>query len=59
MEKTWKYVGETAYKGKSIEVKIKPIYKGNLQRPDSFKIEYKIGNKDWEFADVKNKPGGK
>lgn len=46
-------------KGKSVEVKIKPIYKGDLQRPDSFKIEYKIGNKDWEFTDLKNKPGGK
>ena len=46
-------------KGKSVEVNIKPIYKGNLQHPDSFKIGYKIGNKDREFADVKNKPGGK
>jgi len=40
-------------------VKIKPIYKGDSQRPDSFKIEHKIGNGDWERTDFKNKPGGK
>ncbi|TKI52815.1 cytoplasmic protein [Lysinibacillus mangiferihumi] len=46
-------------KWESVEVKIKPFYKGDSQRPDSFKIEYKIGNGDWELADFKNKPGGR
>lgn len=46
-------------KGKSVEVKVKPSYKGDSQRPDSFKIEYKIGKEDWEIKRFKNKPGGK
>ncbi|WP_235617228.1 DNA/RNA non-specific endonuclease [Lysinibacillus mangiferihumi] len=46
-------------KGQGVEVKIKAIYKGDLQRPISFEIEYKVGNGDWEYREFKNKPGGK
>ena len=45
-------------KGKSVEVKIQPIYKGDSQRPVGFEIEHKIGNGEWEFNKFKNKPGG-
>ncbi|MEK4628247.1 DNA/RNA non-specific endonuclease [Solibacillus sp. FSL R7-0682] len=46
-------------KGKTVEVKIKPIYKGDSQRPVSFDIEYKIGKGDWQLKEFENKPGGK
>ncbi|MED1741416.1 T7SS effector LXG polymorphic toxin [Bacillus swezeyi] len=45
--------------GRTVEVKINPVYKGDSQRPTSFNIDYKIGNNDWEFVRFKNKPGGK
>jgi predicted ribonuclease toxin of YeeF-YezG toxin-antitoxin module len=44
---------------KSVEVKINPVYKGDSQRPVSFEIEYKIGNKKWVPVRFNNKPGGK
>ncbi|MCD7911092.1 ribonuclease YeeF family protein [Bacillus velezensis] len=45
--------------GKTVEVRINPVYKGDSHRPTSFNIDYKIGNSDWEFVRFKNKPGGK
>ncbi len=47
------------WKKLEVEVKIKPIYKGDSQRPVSFDKEYKIGKGDWEFKEFENKPGGK
>ncbi len=46
-------------KGRTVEVKIHPVYKGNSQRPASFEIEYKIGNRKWDVVNFDNKPGGK
>ena len=46
-------------KGRTVEVKIQPVYKGNSQRPASFEIEYKIGKREWEVVKFDNKPGGK
>jgi hypothetical protein len=45
-------------KGKSVEVKIKPVYKGESQRPVSFDIEYKIGKGKWQYKEFQNKHGG-
>jgi len=45
-------------KGKLVEVKIKPVYKGESQRPVSFDIEYKIGKGKWQYKEFQNKPGG-
>lgn len=46
-------------KGREVEVKIQPVYKGNSQRPTSFEVEYKIGNRKWDVVKFDNKPGGK
>ncbi|MFM9276548.1 DNA/RNA non-specific endonuclease [Paenibacillus jiagnxiensis] len=46
-------------KGKSVEVRIRPIFKGDSERPDSFEIEYKIGNGRWKDKRFDNEPGGK
>ncbi|MBU5262206.1 T7SS effector LXG polymorphic toxin [Bacillus atrophaeus] len=46
-------------KGRTVEVKIQPVYKGDSQRPASFEIEYKIGNRKWDVVKFDNKPGGK
>lgn len=46
-------------KGKSVEVKIKPIYKGDSQRPVSFEVNYSINGKLQDPIKFKNKPGGK
>jgi hypothetical protein len=45
-------------KGKLVEVKIKPVYKGESQRPVSFDIEYKIGKGKWQYKEFQNKHGG-
>ncbi|MCU4668112.1 T7SS effector LXG polymorphic toxin [Bacillus paralicheniformis] len=45
--------------GKTVEVEIHPVYKGDSQRPTSFDIDYRIDNEDWVFVEFKNKPGGK
>lgn len=34
-------------KGKTVEVKINPIYANNTARPTSINVEYKIGNGKW------------
>ncbi len=55
MENMW---AKQLEKGKSVEVKITPVYKGDSQRPVSFEIEYKIGEGKWKYKDFENKPGG-
>ncbi|MEK4846433.1 DNA/RNA non-specific endonuclease [Bacillus sp. FSL W8-0183] len=42
---------------KHVEVCIEPIYQGDLLRPDSFFVEYKIG-KNYVQEFIKNQPGG-
>ncbi len=44
---------------KSVEVKIKPKYSGDSQRPDSFEIKYKIGKGRWIRVDFEIVSGGK
>jgi predicted ribonuclease toxin of YeeF-YezG toxin-antitoxin module len=44
--------------GKKVQVKIKPKYSGDSQRPDRFEIRYKIGEQDWERNILENAPGG-
>nr|WP_281173025.1 DNA/RNA non-specific endonuclease [Cohnella panacarvi] len=46
-------------KGRSVEVNIKPIYKGDSQRPDSFEIIQVVNGKRLSPVKFKNNPGGK
>jgi hypothetical protein len=55
LENMWRKQRE---KGKPVEVKIKPVYKGEPQRPVSFDIEYKIGEDNWQYKEFQNKHGG-
>ena len=41
--------------GKAVDVKIKVNYKGSSKRPDSFDVEYKIGDGDWVQKNIENK----
>ncbi|WP_178385813.1 DNA/RNA non-specific endonuclease, partial [Histophilus somni] len=41
MERQWKQALE---QGKKVEIDIKPIYRGNSKRPDSFEIKFSIDN---------------
>ena len=45
-------------RGKKVEVDIQPIYKGSSNRPDKFKLVYKIDGKEF-VKKFKNSPGGK
>nr|WP_276320189.1 DNA/RNA non-specific endonuclease [Histophilus somni] len=55
MERQWKQALE---QGKKVEVDIKPIYRGNSKRPDSFDINYSINGKVIELPKIKNTPTG-
>jgi hypothetical protein len=46
-------------KGKSVDVKVKPKYEGNSQRPVSFEVQYKIGKDEWQKVRFINAPGPK
>ncbi|MCY8933309.1 T7SS effector LXG polymorphic toxin [Bacillus atrophaeus] len=43
---------------RKVKVKISPVYKGDLLRPDSFEIMYHIEGKGFFEKIIKNKPGG-
>ena len=58
LERTWAKA-LNAEPPKEVKVKITPVYVGNSKRPESFKINYKIGGNDWQKARFKNAPGGK
>ena len=51
MEKSW---AKALDKGKTVDVKIEPIYGGTSQRPISFEVEYRIGNGKWIQETFKN-----
>jgi hypothetical protein len=53
LENTWK---KALKDGKTVSVKIEPIYKGESSRPDKFEIEYKIDGKKHE-VNLKNYEG--
>jgi hypothetical protein len=55
MENRWAKAIES---GENVQVKIKPKYKGDSQRPDRFEVNYKIGDNDWRYDTLKNAPGG-
>lgn len=44
MEKSW---AKALDKGKTVEVRIEPIYSGTSQRPISFKVKYRVDNGRW------------
>ncbi|WP_249928569.1 DNA/RNA non-specific endonuclease [Bacillus sp. PK3-056] len=54
LETSWKKALES---GKTVEVKIEPIYKGNSSRPSKFEVEYKINGKKYE-VNLSNYNGG-
>ena len=55
MEKVW---GQALDEGRSVSVKIKPIYSDNTVRPEKFNIEYSVGgNRPVEIV-FYNRPGG-
>lgn len=54
LENTWKGALEA---GKTVEVKIEPIYGGNSVRPSKFEVEYKIDGKKYE-VNLTNYEGG-
>ena len=51
MENTW---AKALDRGKTVEVRIEPIYSGNSMRPISFDVEYKIEGEGWIFREFKN-----
>ena len=51
MENSW---AKALDNGKTVDVKIEPIYSGTSQRPISFEVEYKIGNGKWIQETFKN-----
>ncbi|KHD13341.1 hypothetical protein AWN73_19770 [Clostridium butyricum] len=44
MESSW---AKALDNGKTVDVKIEPIYSGTSQRPTSFKVKYKVDNGRW------------
>ena len=44
--------------GKSVKVKITPIYEGTSVRPTSFKIEHNTNSRGWDTEELQNKAGG-
>ena len=56
LENDWK---DALDDGEEVKVKITPFYEGNSQRPERFKIEYKISDDEWKERKFKNAPGGK
>lgn len=51
MESTW---AKALDKGKSVDVKIEPIYSGDSMRPISFEVEFKIEGESWIFREFTN-----
>ncbi|MRX72840.1 hypothetical protein GJU40_11855 [Bacillus lacus] len=45
LETSWRKAVES---GKTVDVKIEPIYKGNSSRPLKFEVAYKINGKKYE-----------
>ena len=41
-----------------VKLKIKPVYKGDSQRPYKFDIRYKVGDDEWRTVTLNNEPGG-
>lgn len=54
LENTWK---KSLEEGKTVEVKIEPIYNGNSSRPSKFEVTYKIDGKKYE-VNLTNYEGG-
>ncbi|WP_392552716.1 DNA/RNA non-specific endonuclease [Orbus wheelerorum] len=55
MENTW---AKALQDGKTVNVKIEPLYEGTNLRPDSFKVKYVIDGKT-KYLDFENAAGGK
>ncbi|WP_220125622.1 DNA/RNA non-specific endonuclease, partial [Xanthomonas oryzae] len=55
MENTW---ASALKEGKSVNVKIEPIYSGNSSRADRFLVRYSIDGARPVYVDFKNSPGG-
>ncbi|WP_416768935.1 hemagglutinin repeat-containing protein [Pseudomonas sp. RHF3.3-3] len=55
MENVW---SDAAKAGKSVNVKIEPIYSGGGVRPDRFNVSYRIDGGRPVIVDFKNSPGG-
>ncbi|MBW3775644.1 filamentous hemagglutinin N-terminal domain-containing protein [Aeromonas veronii] len=55
MENAW---ASALKEGKSVSVKIEPIYNGSSVRPDRFTVRYSIGGDRPAIIDFKNSPGG-
>lgn len=55
MENAW---ASALKEGKSVSVKIEPIYNGSSVRPDRFTVRYSIGGDRPAIVDFKNSPGG-
>ncbi|WP_233532395.1 DNA/RNA non-specific endonuclease [Paenibacillus alkalitolerans] len=54
LENTWKKALE---EGKTVEVRVEPIYSGDSARPSKFEVEYKIDGKKYE-VNLTNYEGG-
>jgi hypothetical protein len=55
LENDW---AKSLKEGKTVQVKISPVYEGNDPRPVRFEIEYKTGNERWKLEKFKNQAGG-
>lgn len=54
MENEWK-LALSPPEPQKVEVKIKPIYGNDSQRPESFEVKYKIGDGSWIEDEFINK----
>ncbi len=56
MENSW---AKELKAGKTVDVKIQPIYSDNSNRPVSFNVTYKVDNERPIRLNIDNVPGGK
>ena len=57
----WKIIGLRHYtlqEGKTVKVKIEPLYRGTDTRPRGFRVLYSFDNGKFNKITFKNSPGG-
>jgi hypothetical protein len=55
LENRW---AKSLVEGKTVQVKISPVYEGDNLRPVRFEIRYKTGSQNWVKEEMLNQPGG-
>jgi hypothetical protein len=55
LENDW---AKSLKEGKTVQVRISPVYEGDNPRPVRFEIEHKTGNERWVIEKFQNQAGG-